>query len=49
MKVLLINPPTDQVIATELPGHVSSEVGSFPPLGLLYLASGLRGDGGHAV
>ncbi len=49
MKVLLINPPTNDVIATELPGHVSSEVGSFPPLGLLYLASGLRRDGGHAV
>lgn len=49
MRILLINPPTDKVIATELPGHVSSEVGSFPPLGLLYLAAGLRGEDGHEV
>ena len=49
MRVLLINPLTDKVIATELPGHVSSEVGCFPPLGLLYLASHLRGSGNHEV
>ena len=49
MRVLLINPLTDKVIATELPGHVSDEVGCFPPLGLLYLASHLRGPGNHEV
>lgn len=49
MKVLLVNPPTDKVIATELPGHVSGEVGSFPPLGLLYLAAHLRETNRHEV
>jgi anaerobic magnesium-protoporphyrin IX monomethyl ester cyclase len=47
MKVLLINPPTDTVIASEVPGHVTQEVGSFPPLGLMYLAGALRADGKH--
>ena len=49
MRILLVNPPADKVIATELPGHVSSEVGSFPPLGLLYLAAQLREAGTHEV
>jgi radical SAM superfamily enzyme YgiQ (UPF0313 family) len=49
MNVWLVNPRTDGMIATELPGFVSKEVGRFPPLGLLYLAGALRQAGGHAV
>jgi len=49
LKVLLVNPPADKVIATELPGRVSVEVGNFPPLGLLYLAAHLRDTPLHEV
>ena len=49
MKVLLVQPRTDRVIATELPGMVSKEVGTFPPLGILYLAGWLRADTRHDV
>lgn len=49
MRVWLINPPTSDMIDTELPGYVSKEVGRFPPLGLLYLAAAVRAAGGHAL
>ncbi len=49
MKVLLVQPRTDREIASELPGTVSKEIGSFPPLGLLYLAGALRATGRHEV
>jgi anaerobic magnesium-protoporphyrin IX monomethyl ester cyclase len=49
MKVLLIQPRTDREIATELPGMVSKEVGTFPPLGILYLAGWLRAKTDHEV
>jgi len=49
VKVLLVQPRTDRVIATELPGMVSKEVGTFPPLGILYLAGWLRGKTSHDV
>lgn len=49
MKVWLINPRTDGMIATELPGFVAREVGRFPPLGILYLAAALRRTGRHEV
>ncbi len=49
MKVLLVQPRTDQEIASELPGTVAKEVGSFPPLGLLYLAGAVRASGEHDV
>ncbi len=49
MRVLLVQPRTDRVIGTELPGMVSKELGTFPPLGILYLASWLRTEGGHEV
>jgi radical SAM superfamily enzyme YgiQ (UPF0313 family) len=42
MKVWLINPRTEGMITTEVPGYVSKEVGRFPPLGLLYLAATVR-------
>lgn len=49
MKVLLVNPPTDLIIRSELPGHVGKELGHFPPLGLLYLAAFARQSGRHQV
>lgn len=49
MRVLLVQPRTDRVIGTELPGMVSKELGTFPPLGILYLASWLRSEAGHDV
>lgn len=49
MKVLLVNPRSDHLIQTELPGHVGKELGHFPPLGLLYLASYVRTHSSHQV
>jgi len=42
MKVVLVNPPTDNAIQTELPWYIARGAGVFPPLGLMYLASYLR-------
>ena len=39
MKVLLINPPIENIIETEVPLFVKQNEGIFPPLGLLYVAS----------
>jgi radical SAM superfamily enzyme YgiQ (UPF0313 family) len=42
MKVLLIRPPHDHMITTNVPESVDSETGMYPPLGLLYVAAGLK-------
>lgn len=39
MKVLLINPPTANIIRESLPPVVEDDSGVFPPLGLLYIAA----------
>jgi radical SAM superfamily enzyme YgiQ (UPF0313 family) len=49
VKILLVNPRTEGMISTELPGYVSKEVGHFPPLGLLYLAAYVRRHSPHEV
>ncbi len=49
MNVWLINPRTDDMISTELPGFVAKEVGCFPPLGLLYVAGAVRERTAHTV
>ncbi|MCK5014797.1 MAG: cobalamin-dependent protein [Candidatus Omnitrophica bacterium] len=50
MKVLLINPPVDSIIKTELPEFVRSETGIFPPLGLMYIAAYLKKyNPGHEI
>ena len=41
-KVLLLNPPINDIIETELPPYISRGSGNLPPLGLLYLVSALR-------
>jgi len=42
MKILLVNPPTKNMIAAELPLFIKKNEGIFPPLGLMYIASYLR-------
>ncbi len=49
MKVLLINPPIKNIIQAELPPALSREVGVFPPLGLMYIASYLRKYSDHRI
>jgi len=49
MNVWLINPRTDDMISTELPGFVAKEVGCFPPLGLLFVAAAVRDQTEHTV
>lgn len=39
MKVLLINPPTDNLVKTFAPDSITEEMGFYPPLGLLYIAA----------
>ncbi len=49
MKVLLISPPDDHMITTNVPSVVDEESGLYPPLGLLYVASYLEANSDHAV
>ena len=39
MKILLISPPSPNLIRSNLPSVVEDETGAFPPLGLLYVAA----------
>lgn len=39
MKVLLINPPIDNMITTNVPTYVDEERGYNPPLGIMYVAA----------
>jgi anaerobic magnesium-protoporphyrin IX monomethyl ester cyclase len=48
-KILLINPPTWDMIRTNVPGMQQKQVGFVPPLGLLYIASYLRAFTQHKV
>lgn len=45
MRVLLINPPTANMISTEVPSLVSEERGYNPPLGMMYIAAHLEKAG----
>lgn len=42
MKILLIQPNTQNIVANLLPDYVSREVGVYPPLGLMYLAASIE-------
>ncbi|MBS1266382.1 MAG: Ribosomal protein S12 methylthiotransferase RimO [Candidatus Woesearchaeota archaeon] len=42
MKILLINPPLDNMLDTEVPSVVTQERGHNPPIGLLYVAASLE-------
>ncbi|MFQ6037927.1 MAG: hypothetical protein ACE5LV_04845, partial [Candidatus Aminicenantales bacterium] len=39
MKVLLINPPADNLVRTFAPDAITEEMGFYPPMGLLYIAT----------
>jgi len=39
MKVLLINPPQENMLQTELPSEVEEERGIYPSLGIMYVAA----------
>lgn len=39
MKVLLVNPPIDNMITTNIPKYVDEERGYNPPLGIMYVAA----------
>jgi anaerobic magnesium-protoporphyrin IX monomethyl ester cyclase len=49
MKVLLINPPCEHMLATEVPTIVNEERGYNPPLGILYLAASIKKFSNHEV
>ncbi|MCP4651953.1 MAG: radical SAM protein [Candidatus Omnitrophica bacterium] len=42
MKILLINPPTENIIATTQPPFIVAEKGAYPPLGLLSIATVIK-------
>ncbi|MEK6947572.1 MAG: radical SAM protein [Nanoarchaeota archaeon] len=44
MKILLVIPPYKNTIVMEAPNEIFEEFGTYPPLGLLYLAASLRKD-----
>lgn len=49
MRILLINPPMDNIIFTTQPPFIVTEKGSYPPLGLLYIATMIKTKTGHKV
>jgi radical SAM superfamily enzyme YgiQ (UPF0313 family) len=49
MKVLLINPPRDHSVYSEVPTTVNAEINTMPPLGLLYLEAYLHAHSDHEV
>ncbi len=49
MKILLINPPTNNMLSTNLPDFVEEQRGCYPQLGLLYLAAYIKKHSRHIV
>lgn len=49
MKILLFNPPMENIIATTQPPYVVAEKGTYPPLGLLYLATMIKAKTDHQI
>ena len=49
MKILLINPPALNTLASEVPSIVGEERGHNPPLGIMYIASVLEKDPSNEV
>jgi anaerobic magnesium-protoporphyrin IX monomethyl ester cyclase len=49
MKVVLVNPPLRRMVSANLPAFVEEERGSYPPMGLLYIAATLRERGSKSV
>lgn len=49
MRILLVNPPSNFLIRTNLPAKVEAETFAYPPLGLMYIASFLLAHARHQV
>jgi len=49
MKVLLVNPPNNYIIKSNVPGFLQQKTTYLPPLGLLYIASYLEKKTNHSV
>ncbi len=49
MKVLLVNPPSENMITTNIPSVVDEERGFNPPLGLLYVAGYAKTHTQHEI
>ena len=50
MNILLINPPTENLVRTFAPDSLTEEMGFYPPMGLLYIAASakkIHGDRFH--
>lgn len=39
MKILLVNPPAENLVKTFAPDSITEEMGFYPPMGLLYIAT----------
>lgn len=49
MRVLLINPPTENLIVADNPSFIDEERGFNPPLGLLYIAAYVKKHSSHEI
>ncbi len=49
MKVLLINPPAENLVKTFAPESITEEMGFYPPMGLLYIAGSAQKDLGDRI
>lgn len=49
MKALLINPPIHNMIKTNVPQFVDENIGCYPPLGLMYVASYALRNSDHEI
>ena len=49
MKVLLIYPPAEHMITTNVPSFVDEETGFYPPLGLMYVAAYAERNTEHKI
>jgi radical SAM superfamily enzyme YgiQ (UPF0313 family) len=49
MRVLLVNPPSENMITTNIPSVVDEERGFNPPLGLLYVAGYAKANTSHEI
>jgi len=49
MRILLIHPPAENIITTNLPSFVEEERGFYPPLGLMYIAAYLEKHTNHEI
>jgi anaerobic magnesium-protoporphyrin IX monomethyl ester cyclase len=49
MKILLLHPPENHMITTNLPSFVDEERGCYPPLGLMYVAAYLKKYSDHKI